>query len=123
MLRPYVWLFGALLANAFANFSIKLAVRGKEFKPTWPDLLAFLHDVCRDVSFWLGVFLFVTALAGYTAALAKFKLSTAYPIMTGGGFLVVFLLSALYLKEKIGPVEWLGAALIVTGIWLLIESQ
>ncbi|MHB8156460.1 MAG: SMR family transporter, partial [Desulfocucumaceae bacterium] len=66
-----------------------------------------------------GVALFGLALAAYSVVLSKMNLSVAYPVMTGAGFLLVFLVSGLYFKESITAIHALGAGLILAGVWVL----
>lgn len=66
-----------------------------------------------------GVVLFGLALAAYSVVLSRINLSVAYPIMTGAGFLLVFLVSGLYFKEGITAAHILGAVLILAGVWVL----
>jgi multidrug transporter EmrE-like cation transporter len=65
------------------------------------------------------VVLFGLALAAYSIVLSKINLSIAYPIMTGGGFLLVFLASAAFFKENISATHILGAVLILAGVYTL----
>jgi small multidrug resistance pump len=61
------------------------------------------------------------ALVGYSIVLSRLNLSTAYPVMAGGGFLLVFVLSALYLREAVTMSQFGGALCIVLGMWLLLR--
>lgn len=54
----------------------------------------------------------------YLAALSRLDLSVAYP-MVGLGYILVMLISWLFLHEPVSPVRWLGALLIVGGVWLV----
>jgi len=67
----------------------------------------------------VGVALFGLALAAYSVVLSKINLSVAYPIMTGAGFLLVFLVSGLYFRENITAIHMLGSTLILAGVWVL----
>jgi multidrug transporter EmrE-like cation transporter len=47
------------------------------------------------------------------------NLSVAYPILNSGCFLVIGLVSWLFLKETITSPQILGFTLIIAGIWLV----
>ncbi len=117
----YLLLAGSMGLNAFANFLIKLAVRGRELHLDPARIAATLKSLALNPFFWGGVVLFALALVGYSVVLSRLNLSTAYPVMAGGGFLLVYLLSALYLREALTLAHLGGALLIVLGIWLLLR--
>ena len=49
----------------------------------------------------------------------KTDLSVAYPIMTSLGFVIVVLVSWLFLKETITLIQFTGLALIIAGVWMV----
>ncbi len=117
----YILLAVSLFLNALANFTIKLAVQGRQLLPDGAQPLKAVKGLVWNPTLWLGVLLFGLALLGYSAVLSRMSLSTAYPVMAGGGFLLVFLLSAIFLKEAITPLQLAGALCIILGIWLLLR--
>jgi multidrug transporter EmrE-like cation transporter len=70
-----------------------------------------------------GMTAYVFALAGYSYTLSRIDLSVAYPIMSGLSFLLVLMVSALFLKESIQPIQLLGCVVILTGVWLVSLAQ
>ncbi len=111
----------SMCLNALANLVIKIAVRGRNLMLSpagFPETLKFLVG---NPLIWTGVILFALALFGYSIVLSRVNLSVAYPVMTGGGFLIVFVLSALYLREVLTVSHVGGALLILMGIWLLLK--
>lgn len=54
----------------------------------------------------------------YLVALSRLDLSVAYP-MVGIGYILVMLISWLILHEPVSPARWMGALLIVAGVWLV----
>jgi multidrug transporter EmrE-like cation transporter len=120
-LTTYLLLAASMLLNALANFTIKLAVRGEELDLAPAHLGATLKTLAADPVLWCGLALFGLAFVGYTLVLSRLNLSTAYPAMAGGGFLLVFFLSALYLKEAVTGAHLGGAFLIILGMWLLLR--
>lgn len=120
-LSAYVLLGISMCLNAFANFLIKLSVQGREFSLRLEHLPETVKALALNPLLWAGVVFFGVALAGYSLALSRLNLSTAYPVMAGGGFLLVFVLSALYLRETITAAHLGGAALILAGMWILLR--
>jgi multidrug transporter EmrE-like cation transporter len=120
-LAAYLLLAACMLLNALANFVIKLAVRGQQFQLDLAHLGETLKHLATNPVLWGGVACFGVALVGYSIVLSRLNLSTAYPVMAGGGFLLVFVLSALYLREAVTMSQFGGALCIVLGMWLLLR--
>lgn len=57
----------------------------------------------------------------YLFALSKLPLSIAYPMLSSGYVLVV-LLSKIFLKEKVSLRRWLGVFIIIIGIFIIFNS-
>jgi len=118
----YAFLTLALLFNALANILIKysmshgvrsfLPLQGSALKPvavfmSWPYLLA--------------VFFFATNLVCYSMALRSLKLSLAYPLMVGLGYLVILAVQLVIFGEKLTSLQYLGVALILAGVWFVVR--
>lgn len=80
--------------------------------------LATLVHVFSNLFVLLGFASYGLSSVVYLLALSKLDLSVAYP-MIGLGYVLVVFFSWLVLKEQIGAVRWLGALLIVAGVWLV----
>ncbi len=57
----------------------------------------------------------------YLFALSKLPLSIAYPLLSSGYVLVV-LLSKIFLKEKVTLKRWMGVFIIIIGIFIIFNS-
>lgn len=102
-------------ANAFASVLIKVAVTHPRKFPSLNDLTSAL----TNWPFWLGLFLYGAAFLLYAAALAKFPLNVAHPVLTTGAVAMVALLSVVMFNE---PVYWttaLGIIFVVIGVALI----
>jgi len=106
----------AIVANATANILIKVGMNrvgeGKGLLPT-------VMSGALQPAIIFGIVFFVLALAAYTYVLSRINLSIAYPIMTSMGFVLVILVSWLFLKETVTLYQLLGFVLIIAGVWLV----
>ncbi|MFZ5596412.1 MAG: DMT family transporter [Bacillota bacterium] len=118
-MRTYIILSIAILLNAGANIMIKAAMKKSPIILEQGAILQAFAQAIKNPHLIAGVALFGLALAAYSVVLSRINLSVAYPIMTGAGFLLVFLVSALYFKENITAVHILGSTLILMGVWVL----
>ncbi|MFZ5652575.1 MAG: DMT family transporter [Bacillota bacterium] len=115
----YLILITAIVFNAGANIMIKAAMRESPILLEQGNLLTAFAQAVKNPCLIAGVALFGLALAAYSIVLSKINLSVAYPIMTGAGFLLVFLVSGLYFRESITAMHLFGSALILAGVWML----
>ena len=96
-----------LIFNVIANASFKLSA----LSPNWRGLLDW-----QVVGNLAGLVTVITL----TWLLRYLPLSIAFPITTGLAVLGVQLVATrLYFHEPTSPAQWLGAALIVGGIFLV----
>lgn len=65
---------------------------------------------------WLGGLIGIGAMALWVYVLGRHRLSHAYPIFVGLGFINITLISKFYLDEQIGVTRLIGAGLILAGI-------
>jgi multidrug transporter EmrE-like cation transporter len=111
----------AVLLNALGNVLIKYGmnhVGAIDLTQPFKALMA----IFLNVGVIAGISLYVLALAGYSYTLSRMNLSIAYPIMSSLGFVVVLLISATFLQEKIQPMQLVGCAVILFGVWLTASS-
>ena len=105
------FLVTALLLNAAANILMKAGAmdlsRGTP-GPLWLRL-------ATNGPLIAGVAGFGFALFFYSLALQRLDLSVCYPVMTGGGLLVVTVASALRYRETLGADKIVGIVLILIG--------
>ena len=102
----------AVACNALAQFLMKRAAVA--------DAFSLRHWLAPDLLLALGLYgvsFLVTALA-----YARLPLSLASPLMAGAVFVLVSLMSVVFLAESLGPLRLAGMACIVLGIALLVWS-
>jgi multidrug transporter EmrE-like cation transporter len=112
----------AVILNAVGNVLIKLGMNqvgsldiSHPFKVLWTIFL--------NPGVVLGITFFIVALAGYSYTLSRLNLSTAYPIMSSLSFMVVLLISAVFLQERIQLTQLLGCVVILAGVWLVSANS
>jgi multidrug transporter EmrE-like cation transporter len=116
-----VILLAAVLLNALGNVFIKVGMSTVgALNLTQP--IKTLMTIFFNPNVVVGIVLYVLALAGYSYTLARLDLSIAYPIMSGLSFTVVFLVSALFLREKVQWVQVAGCFVILLGVWMVSSS-
>ncbi|MBD3236104.1 MAG: EamA family transporter [Candidatus Eisenbacteria bacterium] len=74
---------------------------------TW-QLYAGFGSILIGATFWL-------------AALSRVDLSWAYPLLAMG-YILVLIFSAVFLREPISLIRWVGVGLIVLGVYLVTRS-
>lgn len=114
----------ALLLNAGANLLLKFHAR--YMKPTdlqFDGLHSIGNLVARNWLLWLGLFCFATNVLFYRYALGKIRISIAYPIMVGGGFVIIAVVAWRYLGEILSTSQWAGIVLILVGIVLVARGM
>ncbi|MGC1522306.1 MAG: SMR family transporter [Steroidobacteraceae bacterium] len=76
----------------------------------------------RSPPFWAGMVCYGASLCVWLAALSKAPVSTAYPMLSLG-YVVVAMVSFLWLGESVGPAKVLGIDLICAGVVLVSRSS
>lgn len=117
-MNAYVLLTIALLLNAAANLLMKYAALRA---PAAAGGMAGLLQTYLAWPFLAGLACFGLNVLVYTQALKRLPISTAYPLMVSLGYLVILLVSFFLFQERLTVPKYLGAALMLTGLWLLVR--
>jgi len=70
---------------------------------------------------WMGFVIIIIETLMWFAVLAKLDLSVAFPV-SSSSYIFVLIISALLLNEPVGINRWIGTALIVVGISIVVKS-
>ena len=70
----------------------------------------------------LGLTCFAANVVFYTYALVRLPISVAYPIMVTCGFAIIVVVAGLKLHERLSPIQWVGVAAILIGVWLVAND-
>jgi drug/metabolite transporter (DMT)-like permease len=115
---PLVWIVLSVLCSSIAHFSLKLgALRLNVDSESSNTLLPF------GANWWLilGGALHVLALALWVVGLRYVALSVAYPFIALG-FVLVSLLSWMFLSEAVTGLRLAGMLLIASGVVLIART-
>jgi multidrug transporter EmrE-like cation transporter len=110
--------------NAAAQLLLKVATRPlahfSDFgMQTLRDSVASL---VTSLPFWAGMLCYGASVCVWLAALSKAPVSTAYPMLSLG-YIVVAVVSVLWLGETLSTAKMLGIALICAGVVLVSRSS
>ena len=118
-MKQSLLLVGTVIINVIGQVAMKRGMT--EVGPITSNLTSLPSFVRRTFSrpyvlFGLATYALGTFL--WLAALSRFDLSIAYPVLSLGYVIVVFV-SWLLLREKVSPRRWLGVLIICTGVYLV----
>ncbi len=108
----------AIVLNALANILMKLGSLKPEELTKKSDVF---WNMLTNPLIITGVISFGLALTAYNYVLTKTNLSIAYPIMTSVGYIIVILVSWLFLKETITFIQCFGFLCIIAGVWMVAQ--
>lgn len=124
-MQHWIALLTAMVLNALANLLVKIGAKNLEAQG---GMLAGgaaegLRRFVSNPTILLGLFFFGTNVLLYIYALQgrSLRITVAYPIMVGGGFVIIALVARFHpvLAERLTPGQWTGIVLVLAGIMLL----
>ena len=110
-----------VLVESFADMLIKKSMVQTGIDFTLGNMTIFLSQNLASVLLWIGVILYISTFFIWITALHKVELGIAYPV-TSIGYVVVPVLSIIFLKEHIPIIRWIGFFLIIAGIFFIYRS-
>ncbi len=88
---------------------------------TLNNFFEFMGKLLGSSGFLTGAGLYIINFFLWVTVLSRVDLSVAFP--TGStSYIIVALLSVVFLGEQISPYRWSGIALIIVGIWFISRS-
>lgn len=123
-MNAYLFLSIALILNAAANLLMKHAANRAEAAAaagTATAGFAGMASTYLNPYFVGGILCFGLNVLIYTQALKKIPISIAYPLMVSLGYLIILGVSFFVFDEKLSLVRYLGAGLMIFGLWLLVR--
>ncbi|MCM2325587.1 MAG: EamA family transporter [Candidatus Woesearchaeota archaeon] len=112
MINPVAiaFLIPAIILGGFGSIYLKKGTKKLTFN---------IKKIKDNMTLAFGLFLFGSSMLFYMSALRFGELTTLYPL-SSFTYIVVCILSARMLKEKISNIKWAGIALIIFGSFLVV---
>lgn len=85
------------------------------------QLATTVPRMLRQTQLWLGFASIGVGACFWLAAISRVDLSWAYPMLAMGYVLALFF-AGLVLHEQVPLIRWIGAAVIVVGVYLISRS-
>ncbi len=85
------------------------------------NLAVTVPRMLRTSWLWLGLGSISVGAAFWLAVLSRVDLSWAYP-MLAMGYILALIFAGLVLREHIPMIRWVGAVVIVVGVYLITRS-
>ncbi len=108
---------GDITANAMAHGLLKKGMSGK--KRSFEASSLGGRDLWGLLCIVLGLGAYGLSFVFYAALLSMVDLSFAYPVCTGGAFVLVLLCSAFFFRERLHFWRLLGISIIFLGIMVM----
>lgn len=122
MYQTYLILLVSILSTVTAQLFLKRGVLDLgNLNISINSFLGLIPRIFQNVWLLGGLFLYGISFFLWLFIISKIKLNTAYPIAASLNFSLVVIFSWLFLKEQILPVQILGIAVIIFGIFLLLK--
>ena len=118
--RSVLLIFVAMLLGAAGQLSLKVgmnqvgAVESVSMARPWE---AFVPIFSQPLV-WVGLALYGVSSLIWLIVLSRLDLSYAYPLLASM-YIVLPLLSMVFLKESIPPLRWLGMLVVIAGVILV----
>lgn len=88
---------------------------------SWPVAGDTITNMFQTWDLYGGFGLIGVGALFWLAALSRVDLSWAYPLLASG-YVLILIVSALFLNEQVSLVRWSGAGLIIVGVYLVSRS-
>ena len=116
----YFYIFGTIFFTVYGQIVLKWRINGIGSLPDgFYEKILFLIKLLFDPWIFSGFFAAFIASFFWMAAMTKFDLSHAYPIIVGGLAVLTSVFAILFLKESISFFKIMGLFLVVSGVYLL----
>ena len=120
----YFYIFGTIFFTVYGQLILKWRIVEYGALPdAFSDKVVFLFKLLFDPWIFSGFFAAFIASFFWMAAMTKFDVSHAYPIIVGGLAILTSVLAILFLKESFNILKIAGLLLIVTGVYLLSKGS
>ncbi len=122
LLKIFLLIFLADVAESIADLFFKKSTMTIGISNiTLPNLFYFTSQLLTTHWLWIGVGVYLINFLLWIIALSKVDLSVAFPLGCTT-YVIVPILSLIFLHEHVTLLQWLGIALIITGVFLVSKT-
>lgn len=123
-LIPYfLYIFGTVAFTVYGQLVLKWRiVKYGQLPEAVPDKIVFLLKALFDPFIFSGLFAAFIASLFWMAAMTKFDVSFAYPLITAGLTLITVFFAVVILKEPVSINKVLGVLLIMSGVLIMVRD-
>lgn len=119
----YFYIAGTVLFTVYGQLILKWRIVKYGALPEHlNEKIVFLFKLLFDPYIFSGFTAAFIASFFWMAAMTKFELSHAYPIIVGGLALLTSLFAIVFLKEPITAYKIIGIILIVAGVYFISRT-
>lgn len=116
----YLYVVGTVLFTVYGQLILKWRIVNYGSMPdSWIEKIIFLFKLLSDPYIFSGFASAFIASFFWMAAMTKFDLSHAYPIIVGGLALVTSAFAIIFLKEALSMYKIIGICFIIFGVYFV----
>ncbi|RKZ46509.1 MAG: hypothetical protein DRR08_33270 [Candidatus Parabeggiatoa sp. nov. 2] len=120
----YIYIFGTIFFTVYGQLILKWRIVQYGALPElFSDKIAFLFKLLFDPFIFSGFVSAFIASLFWMAAMTKFEVSYAYPIILSGLLLLTTLLGIVLLDESIQSGKVVGILLILLGVFVIYSNS
>ncbi len=120
----YIYIFGTIFFTVYGQLILKWRIVQYGALPElFSDKIAFLFKLLFDPFIFSGFVSAFIASLFWMAAMTKFEVSYAYPIILSGLLLLTTLLGIVLLDESIQSGKVVGILLILLGVFVMYSNS
>jgi len=120
----YIYVLGTIFFTVYGQLILKWRIVQYDALPELLlDKIAFLFKLVFDPFIFSGFISAFVASLFWMAAMTKFEVSYAYPIILSGLLLLTSLLGVILLGESIQTGKVIGILLILLGVFIMYSNS
>ncbi|TPH17049.1 hypothetical protein [Litorilituus lipolyticus] len=120
----YFYILGTIIFTVYGQIVLKWRVnKVADFPEQFSEQLIFLFKLLLDPWIFSGLFAAFVASFFWIAAMTKFEVSYAYPLIVGGLAILTSIFAVIFLKESYSLLKATGLLFIIIGVYFLSENS
>ena len=120
----YFYIFGTIFFTVYGQLVLKWRINDVDSLPaSFTEKIFFLINLLFDPWIFSGFASAFVASFFWMAAMTKFDVSHAYPIIVGGLVILTSLFAIVFLRESVSMLKVMGVILIVSGVYFLSKGS